>query len=151
MPEPRRLRWSVPVEDVSTNQWLDVQHSISRSLQLLVRESIERDGIIDVVNRPVQQRPRRGGPPPGAADRDGALSSVEPTDYSTGATGGDQFLEAQPSGTAHDAAITRGARAGVPASADQDRDPGTSTGQPSATRPAGPDVRTSIAAMLDMR
>lgn len=61
--EPRRLRWSVPRADESTNRWLDVQHDISRSLQLLIRESIQRDGYIDVVNRPVEQLPRRGRPP----------------------------------------------------------------------------------------
>jgi len=61
--EPRRLRWSVPRADESTNRWLDEQHDISRSLQLLIRESIQRDGYIDVVNRPVEQLPRRGRPP----------------------------------------------------------------------------------------
>lgn len=65
----RRLRWSVPRVDESTNAWLDQQHDISRSLQLLIRESIERDGIIDVVNRPVHQLPGRGRPPgSGAAE-----------------------------------------------------------------------------------
>ncbi|MGI8307012.1 hypothetical protein [Saccharopolyspora hattusasensis] len=61
--EPRRLRWSVPAADISTNRWLDEQENISRSLQLLIRESIQRDGYIDVVNRPVEQLPRRGRPP----------------------------------------------------------------------------------------
>ncbi|MEU7318334.1 hypothetical protein [Streptomyces sp. NPDC007083] len=66
--EPRRLRWSVPRVDVSTNRWLDMQNDISRSLQLLIRESIQRDGYIDVVNRPVEQLPRRGRPPADAAE-----------------------------------------------------------------------------------
>lgn len=61
--EPRRLRWSVPAADVSVNQWLDVQENISSSLRLLIRESIEREGYIDVVNKPVEQLPRRGRPP----------------------------------------------------------------------------------------
>lgn len=61
--EPRRLRWSVPRVDVSTNKWLDLQNDISHSLQLLIRESIQRDGYIDVVNRPIDQLPRRGRPP----------------------------------------------------------------------------------------
>jgi hypothetical protein len=61
--EPRRLRWSVPRADVSTNRWLDTQYDISQSLRLLIRESIQRDGYIDVVNRPVEQLPRRGRPP----------------------------------------------------------------------------------------
>ncbi|UJW28814.1 hypothetical protein L3Q67_26500 [Saccharothrix sp. AJ9571] len=66
--EPRRLRWSVPAADVSTNRWLDGQENISRSLQLLIRESIQRDGYIDVVNRPVEQLPRRGRPPSATGD-----------------------------------------------------------------------------------
>lgn len=62
-PEPRRLRWSVPAADTSTNQWLDAQENISRSLQVLIRETIQRDGYVDIVNRPVEQLPRRGRPP----------------------------------------------------------------------------------------
>lgn len=60
--EPRRVRWSVPTADVSVNQWLDLQDSISDSLRLLIRESIQRDGYIDVANRPLEQQPRRGRP-----------------------------------------------------------------------------------------
>ncbi|ERI36478.1 hypothetical protein M707_16390 [Arthrobacter sp. AK-YN10] len=67
--EPRRLRWSVPRADESTNRWLDEQYDISRSLQLLIRESIQRDGYIDVVNRPVEQLPRRGRPPGDALEQ----------------------------------------------------------------------------------
>lgn len=69
-PEPRRLRWSVPRADESTNRWLDEQYDISRSLQLLIRESIQRDGYIDVVNRPVEQLPRRGRPPQTESEAD---------------------------------------------------------------------------------
>lgn len=58
--DPRRLRWSVPAADVSVNQWLDLQENISGSLRLLIRESIERDGYIDVVNKPVEQLLRHG-------------------------------------------------------------------------------------------
>lgn len=60
---PRRLRWSVPRADVSSNDWLDMQEDISVSLRLLIRESIERNGFVDVMNRPVEQLPRRGRPP----------------------------------------------------------------------------------------
>lgn len=67
--EPRRLRWSVPPADESTNRWLDEQYDISRSLQLLIRESIQRDGYFDVVNRPVEQLPRRGRPPGDALEQ----------------------------------------------------------------------------------
>ena len=53
--EPRRLRVSIPMADVSANKWLDEQESISRSLRVLIRESIQRDGYIDVVNYPIGQ------------------------------------------------------------------------------------------------
>lgn len=72
----RRLRWSVPRADESTNRWLDLQYDISRSLQLLIRESIQRDGYIDVVNRPVEQLPRRGRPPAGDAAEQSRTSQV---------------------------------------------------------------------------
>lgn len=78
--EPRRLRWSVPAADVSVNQWLDVQEHISSSLRLLIRESIEREGYIDVVNKPVEQLPRRGRPPQAEAAEAGQ-SSTPQTQY----------------------------------------------------------------------
>lgn len=59
---PRRVRWSVPTADVSVNRWLDLQDSISESVRLLIRESIQREGYVDVVNKPVEQLPRRGRP-----------------------------------------------------------------------------------------
>lgn len=59
----RKLRWSVPLVDVSTNRWLDNQHSVGLSLQMLIREAIQRDGYNDVFNKPVEQLPRRGRPP----------------------------------------------------------------------------------------
>lgn len=56
------IRWSVSNADESTIAWVERQDDLSASLRLLVRESIQRDGYIDVVNRPVGQLPRRGRP-----------------------------------------------------------------------------------------
>ncbi|MFC9755188.1 hypothetical protein [Streptomyces sp. NPDC056921] len=61
--EPRKLRWTVPAVDTSVIEWLDAQKDISQSLRLLIRESIQRDGYIDVFYKPVDQLPRRGRPP----------------------------------------------------------------------------------------
>ncbi|MFJ5725862.1 hypothetical protein [Streptomyces sp. NPDC093149] len=61
--EPRKLRWTVPSVDTSVIEWLDAQKDISHSLRLLIRESIQRDGYIDVFYKPVDQLPRRGRPP----------------------------------------------------------------------------------------
>lgn len=61
--EPRKVRWTVPAADTSVIEWLNVQADISQSLRLLIRESIQRDGYIDVFYKPVDQLPRRGRPP----------------------------------------------------------------------------------------
>lgn len=60
---PRRLRWSVPAADVSSQQWLDAQDDIAASMRQLIRESIEREGYTDVYNRPVSLKPKVGRPP----------------------------------------------------------------------------------------
>lgn len=59
---PKRVRLSVPQADVSVIEWLAQQHEISLSLRILIKESIQREGITDVANRPVVQLPRRGRP-----------------------------------------------------------------------------------------
>ncbi|MET9657829.1 hypothetical protein [Streptomyces sp. NPDC006510] len=53
----------MPAADTSVIEWLDQQENISQSLRLLIRESIQRDGYIDVFYKPVEQLPRRGRPP----------------------------------------------------------------------------------------
>lgn len=65
----RSVRLSVPTADVSVLTWLDLQENPSHSIRHLIRESIERDGYVDLINQPVEQQPRRGRPPvldPGA-------------------------------------------------------------------------------------
>ncbi|MDP9904719.1 hypothetical protein [Arthrobacter bambusae] len=83
--ELRRLRWSVPAADVSVNEWLDAQSSISQSLRLLIRESIERDGFIDVTFKPVKQLPRRGRPP-GDANEPSRSPQGEPVEDDAGSS-----------------------------------------------------------------
>lgn len=61
-PEPKRLRVNVPAADESVLAWFDLQENHSLSVRQLVRESIERHGYIDVVNRPVAQLPKKGRP-----------------------------------------------------------------------------------------
>lgn len=61
--EPRKVRWTVPAADTSVIEWLNEQADISQSIRLLIRESIQRDGYIDVYYKPVDQLPRRGRPP----------------------------------------------------------------------------------------
>lgn len=91
---PRRMRWSVPAADVSTNRWLDAQDDVSASLKELIRESIRRDGYVDAANAPVEQLPRRGRPPlERQADDDGSAEETEkeplfPTRYMRDDLGG---------------------------------------------------------------
>jgi hypothetical protein len=42
--------------------WLGLQDNHSLSVRMLIRESIERLGYVDVVNKPVDQLPKRGRP-----------------------------------------------------------------------------------------
>ncbi|MCX5103516.1 hypothetical protein [Streptomyces sp. NBC_00439] len=91
--EPRKVRWTVPAVDTSVIEWLDEQENISQSLRLLIRESIQRDGYIDVVYKPVDQLPRRGRPPlestgqhddeESEVDRRPAVRSVQPRSAAT--------------------------------------------------------------------
>lgn len=61
-PEPHRFRVTVPVADEAVVAWMDLQDDRSLSVRMLIRESIERLGYVDVVNRPVVQLPKRGRP-----------------------------------------------------------------------------------------
>lgn len=74
---PRKVRWTVPGADVSVIEWLDAQENVSQSLRLLIRESIQRDGFIDVVYKPVEQLPRKGRPAGSGLDQEdrGRLSA----------------------------------------------------------------------------
>lgn len=61
--EPKRIRVNVPAADESVLAWFELQENHSLSVRQLIRASIERDGYIDVINRPVAQLPKRGRPP----------------------------------------------------------------------------------------
>ena len=61
-PQPHRYRVNVPQADEAVIAWMAVQDNTSQSLRLLIRENIERHGYIDVMNRPVDQLPKRGRP-----------------------------------------------------------------------------------------
>lgn len=65
MAEGRNLRktFAFSKRDEATNQWWEAQENPSISLQLLIREEIERNGFTDKLNAPVAQLPRRGRPP----------------------------------------------------------------------------------------
>lgn len=61
-PQPHRFRVSVPVADDAVYQWMLLQDNQSLSVRMLIRESIERNGYVDVINKPVAQLPKRGRP-----------------------------------------------------------------------------------------
>ena len=58
-PQPHRFRVSVPAADEAVVAWMELQDNPSLSVRMLIRESIERQGYVDIVNRPVSQLPRR--------------------------------------------------------------------------------------------
>lgn len=62
-PEPIRKRLTIPQVNESVLAWFELQDDASASMRLLIQESIQRDGYIDIINRPVGQLPRRGRPP----------------------------------------------------------------------------------------
>ncbi|WP_030568511.1 hypothetical protein [Streptomyces aureocirculatus] len=81
--EPRKVRWTVPPADTSVIEWLNEQADISQSVRLLIRESIQRDGYIDVFYKPVEQLPRRGRPPLESSEQredDEAVTERRPVD-----------------------------------------------------------------------
>lgn len=61
-PPPQRFRLSVPAADEAVLVWMNLQDNPSLSLRMLIRESIERLGYVDVINRPVSQLPTRERP-----------------------------------------------------------------------------------------
>jgi hypothetical protein len=61
-PQTQRLRFTVPAADLAVQEWIDAQDKWNLSVRGLIRESIERDGFVDFINRPVRQQPRRGRP-----------------------------------------------------------------------------------------
>lgn len=61
-PQPQRFRMSVPAADEAVLVWMNLQDNPSLSIRMLIRESIERLGYVDVVNRPVAKLPTRGRP-----------------------------------------------------------------------------------------
>lgn len=82
-PAPVRMRLTVPAADVSVIEWLEQQDDVSGSVRALIRSSIERDGYTDVLNRPVEQLPRRGRPigssAGGSEDDEPGGASLEPS------------------------------------------------------------------------
>lgn len=78
MPEPRnqgpakqpphRYRLNVPNADEAVAAWMEMQDNQSLSIRMLIRESIERYGYVDIVNRPVVQLPEGGRVPVPAAE-----------------------------------------------------------------------------------
>lgn len=78
-PEPHRFRVSVPVADEAVVAWMNLQDDRSLSVRMLIRESIERLGYVDVVNRPVEQLPKRGRP--SGQEGDGTYQVTTPAEH----------------------------------------------------------------------
>lgn len=75
-PQPQRFRVNVPAADEAVLEWMAAQHNHSLSVRILIRESIERHGYVDAMNRPVEQLPKRGRP---AVAEDESAAAREPS------------------------------------------------------------------------
>ncbi|MGB3732305.1 hypothetical protein [Microbacterium sp.] len=53
-PSMRKVQLIVPAADTTVTEWLDLQFSASESVRRLIRESVAREGFVDVANRPVR-------------------------------------------------------------------------------------------------
>ena len=58
----RRLRFSVPVEDVSVLEWIAYQANMSASIRALIKDEIRRNGITDATCSVVEQKRPVGRP-----------------------------------------------------------------------------------------
>jgi hypothetical protein len=77
-PQPQRFRVNVPVADEAVLTWMGLQDNHSLSVRMLIRESIERHGYVDVVNKPVDQLPKRGRPTVSEDEQFDALLARQP-------------------------------------------------------------------------
>jgi hypothetical protein len=75
-PQPHRYRVSVPAADEAVVAWMELQDNPSLSVRMLIRESIERQGYVDIVNRPVSQLPKHSRPAEAPADSHAAHVAV---------------------------------------------------------------------------
>ncbi|WP_422934096.1 hypothetical protein [Sinomonas sp. P47F7] len=83
-PQPHRFRVSVPVADEAVVAWMELQDNPSLSVRMLIRESIERQGYVDIVNRPVSQLPRHGRQAETSEEvraAEGALAELKPQPF----------------------------------------------------------------------
>lgn len=83
-PEPIRKRLTIPAINESVLAWFELQDDASASVRLLIQESIQRNGYVDIINRPVGQLPRRGRPPADGSRSTGR--SIEEEDRPLGET-----------------------------------------------------------------
>lgn len=134
-PEPLRVRLTVPAADESSQAWIDLQDDPSTSMRMLIRESIQRDGYVDVVNRPVEQQPRRGRPPKSEEEDFAQLPQVAADDE----TDGPDAVKAEPTGEPHHEAEDAEARTDrTPLTEKPEQVELTAAKQPKAKKPQAP-------------
>lgn len=85
---PHRYRLNVPSADEAVAAWMEMQDNQSLSIRMLIRESIERYGYVDIVNRPVAQLTDGAGPAPAGPSVHGAPPVQGPPPEQAGADPG---------------------------------------------------------------
>ena len=51
--DSERFRFTVPAKDADALAWITEQSNLSMSLRMLIRQSIARDGIVDITCKPI--------------------------------------------------------------------------------------------------
>jgi hypothetical protein len=92
---PHRYRLSVPSADEAVSTWMELQDNQSLSIRMLIRDSIERHGYVDIANRPVAQLPAGNGWEAGSASVESAMPA--PPKPGPGAADTRQAVVAAPS------------------------------------------------------
>ena len=59
-----RYRFTVPDSDTDVVNWIAAQENLSTSLRVLIKQSVQRDGLVDIFCKPVANPGITAGRPP---------------------------------------------------------------------------------------
>lgn len=64
-----RYRFTVPDSDTDVTSWIASQENLSTSLRFLIKQSVQRDGIVDIFCKPVANPGVTAGRPKGTGQQ----------------------------------------------------------------------------------
>ena len=65
----KQYHFTVPLNDTDVKEWISLQANLSVSVRMLIRESVKREGFVDVFCKPVQNLGIRPGRPAGTSEK----------------------------------------------------------------------------------